>query len=42
MRAAGTGEPVRAAMTFKLALAFEILAERNRWPETITGFVRPL
>jgi hypothetical protein len=43
MLAAGTGEPEpeRAAMTFKLALAFEIPAERKGRPETIAGFVRP-
>jgi hypothetical protein len=43
MLAAGRGEPeeVRAVMHWKLAIVFEVLAERKRWPDSIAGFVRP-
>jgi hypothetical protein len=43
MLAAGRGEPeeVRPVMHWKLAIVFEVLAERKRWPDSIAGFVRP-
>jgi hypothetical protein len=36
----GEDEATRAAMTYKLAVALEILAERKAWPESLTGFAR--
>jgi len=35
--AAGSGEPevVRAVMHWKLAIAFEVIAERKGWPDNV-------
>jgi hypothetical protein len=40
LAAHGEDEAVRTAMTCKLAIALEILAERKAWPRSLTGFSR--